>query len=172
MILETHRLRLRLYTLDDEAALFEVFADPYARRFYPEMEDRAQVRRWIQWSLHNYERHGFGLWAMESRASGEFLGDCGLTNQEVEGAPELELGYHVLARERGQGYATEAVRACRDYAFTHTDCQRLCSIVDARNPASQKVAGRVHTARREILRRDRPFLLFVTTREEWESRRA
>ena len=111
MILETPRLRLRPYTLDDEAALFEVFADPYARRFYPEMEDRAKVRRWIEWSLENYERHGFGLWAMESRASGEFLGDCGLSYQEVEGAPELELGYHVLQRERGRQVAAHRVDA-------------------------------------------------------------
>jgi len=50
-ILRTERLRLRAYTTADEAELFEVFADPYARRFYPEMADRANVRAWIEWNL-------------------------------------------------------------------------------------------------------------------------
>ncbi len=54
-ILETERLRLRPYSLADEAALFEVFADPYARRFYPEMRDLSRVRAWIEWNLRNYD---------------------------------------------------------------------------------------------------------------------
>src|SRR5690606_10496970 len=78
-ILETDRLRLRRYTLEDEAALFDVFADAGAREFYPQMTDRAKVRAWIEWNLRNYAEFGFGLWAIESKESGQFLGDCGLT---------------------------------------------------------------------------------------------
>ena len=107
-ILRTERLRLRAYTTADEAELFEVFADPYARRFYPEMAERANVRAWIEWNLRNYDEFGFGLWAIELNAEGQFIGDCGLTYQDVEGWRELEIGYHVTERERGKGYATEA----------------------------------------------------------------
>ena len=170
-ILRTRRLCLRAYTASDEAALFEVFADTYARTFYPEMDDPARVRAWIVWNLRNYEEFGFGLWAMELGAGGPLIGDCGLTYQEVEGRSELEIGYHVVERERGSGYATEAARACLDFGFTRTSCDRICSIVRPANTASCAVAARIHTARREFIKGDRPALMFYTTRQEWEARR-
>jgi RimJ/RimL family protein N-acetyltransferase len=115
---ETPRLRFRRLTLDDEDQLFEMFADPYARTFYPEMVDPGNVRRWIEWNLRNYEEHGFGLWAVELKESGEFIGDCGLTYQDVAGTPELEIGYHIVQSQRRNGYALEAARACLDFGFT------------------------------------------------------
>ena len=84
----------------------------------------------------------------------------------------MEIGYHVLARERGKRYATEAARACLDFGFTRTSGDSVCSIVRPSNTASCAVAGRVHSARREFIRKDRPALLFYTTRAEWEERRA
>ncbi len=168
---QTERLRLRAYTITDEAELFDLFADPYARRFYPEMEDRAKVRSWIEWNLRNYDEFGFGLWAMEIKADGRFIGDCGLTYQEVEDRRELEIGYHVIERERGKGYATEGARICLDFGFTHTSCESICSIVRPSNTASCTVAGRIHTARREFRKGGRPALLFYTTRRDWEALR-
>ena len=170
-ILLTERLRLREYTAADAAELFEVFADPYARTFYPEMTDPAKVRAWIDWNLRNYSEFGFGLWAIELQEGGRFIGDCGLTYQDVEGRSELEIGYHVLESERGKGYATEAARACLDFGFTHTSCESICSIVRPSNTASCVVAARIHSARREFLKRDQPALLFYTLRPDWEARR-
>jgi len=167
-VIDTARLRLRAYTPADEAALFEVFADPYARQFYPEMADRGKVRRWIEWNLENYDEFGHGLWAVELKSTGEFIGDCGLTWQDVEGASELEIGYHVVQRERGKGYATEAARASLEFGFRRTDADMICSIVRPANLASCAVAGRVHKARREIVRKEKPALLFYTRREDWE----
>lgn len=166
-ILRTGRLRLRAYTSADEAELSEVFADPYARRFYPEMADRAKVRAWIEWNLRNYDEFGFGLWAMELQVDGQFVGDCGLTYQDVEGRRELEVGYHVIERERGKGYATEAARACLDFGFMRTSCESICSIVRPSNTASCAAAARIHTARREFMKGGQPALLFYTTRHEW-----
>jgi RimJ/RimL family protein N-acetyltransferase len=168
---QTERLHLRAYTTADEAELFDVFADPYARRFYPEMVDRAKVRAWIEWNLRNYDEFGFGLWAMELKVNDQFVGDCGLTYQDVEGRRELEIGYHVIERERGKGYATEAARACLEFGFTRTPCESICSIVRPSNPASCAVAARVHMARRELLKGGQPALLFYTTRHEWEALR-
>jgi hypothetical protein len=116
-VIETERLILRRYALSDLDALYEVFADPEARQFYPEMVARERVLGWIEWNLRNYDETGFGLWAMEPRGESRLIGDCGLTYQEVNGRQELEIGYHVHARERGKGYATEAARACLAYAF-------------------------------------------------------
>lgn len=146
--------------------LFDVFADPVARTFYPRMADPAQVRAWIEWNLRHYEEFGFGLWALERKDTGAFLGDCGLTYREVEGRSELEIGYHVIERERRKGYATEAARVCLDFGFEHTTCQSICSIVHPANTASRAVAARVHTACREIVRNGEPALLFYTDRSE------
>ena len=68
---EAERVRLRPYSLDDERALYEVFTDPYARTFYPEMADPNTVRAWIEWNLRNYDELGFGLWAVELKVSGD-----------------------------------------------------------------------------------------------------
>jgi [ribosomal protein S5]-alanine N-acetyltransferase len=170
-ILRTERLRLRAYTAADEAELFDVFSDPYARRFYPEMANRANVRAWIEWNLRNYDESGLGLWAMELKVEDQFIGDCGLTYQDVEGRRELEIGYHVIERERGKGYATEAARVCLDFGFTRTSCQSICSIVRLSNTASCAVAARIHTARREFMKGGRPALLFSTMRRDWEAGR-
>jgi len=167
-VLATERLRLRPLTPGDEPALFEVFADPAARRFYPRMASREAVRGWIEWNLRNYAAHGLGLWAVEPRAGGPLIGDCGLTYQDVEGRRELEIGYHVLAAERCKGYATEAARACLGYAFAATQAPLVCSIVDPANDASRTVASRVHRELRTILRGDRPLLLFYTERPRGE----
>ena len=170
-ILGTERLRLRAYTSADEADLFDVFADPYARRFYPEMEDRGKVRAWIEWNLRNYDEFGLGLWAIELKEGGGLIGDCGLTFQEVEGRRELEVGYHLIERERGNGYATEAARTCLDFGFTRTSCESICSVVRPGNTTSRAVAARIHTARREFTKCGQVALLFNTTRQAWSELR-
>lgn len=164
VIFETERLRLRRYRLADESKLRDVFGDDYARTFYPEMADSANVRKWVEWNLRNYEEYGLGLWAMELRPGGVFIGDCGLTYQDVDGCEELEIGYHVARMERGKGYATEAARACLDYGFESQGAEFMCSIVSPTNAASCKVAARVHDHCRNIIRRDKAALLFYTTR--------
>ena len=165
---ETARLRFRHYTLADEQPLFEVFADSDARGFYPEMDENANVRGWIAWNLRNYEKFGFGLWAVEIASTGQFIGDCGLTYQDVEGKPELEIGYHILHAERRKGYATEAAQACLRYAVDHIPCDQVCSIVRPDNTASVTVAARVHTASREVDYNSRRALVFFTTRDDWK----
>src|SRR3546814_1766266 len=67
---------------------------------------------WIEWTQRNYEKHGFGLWVIETHA-GEFVGDCGLTMQEVEDEWFVEAGWHVRSPLQRQGYATEAAAAVR-----------------------------------------------------------
>jgi RimJ/RimL family protein N-acetyltransferase len=158
---------MRQLTPADEQMHYEMFADPYARTFYPEMGDLANVHRWIEWNLRNYDQFGCGLWAVERKDSGAFIGDCGLTYQDVEGTRELEVGYHVMEQERRKGYATEAARACLDFGFERTSCARICSIVRPANLASCSVASRIHAASREFLKGGRPALLFYTDRAAW-----
>lgn len=91
--------------------------------------------------MDNYERHGFGLWVVET-LDGTFVGDCGLTVQKVWERAEVEIGYHVRFEAQGRGLATEAAMACRDRAAA-LGVQRLIAIVDPDNVPSQRVAAKL-----------------------------
>jgi RimJ/RimL family protein N-acetyltransferase len=77
------------------------------------------------------------------QATGEFVGDCGLTPQQVDGTIEIEVGYHVRADLQGHGYATEAAAACRDHARDALGMQRLIAIINPDNVPSQRVAEKI-----------------------------
>ena len=62
---------------------------------YPAPFDEARTRRWIDWNLENYMQYGFGLWAVVLKETGEFIGDCGLTLQNIDGEMLPEIGYHI-----------------------------------------------------------------------------
>lgn len=146
----TPRIRFRRYRSEDAGPVWKMFADPEARRFYPDMGEPGRAEGWIDWNLDNYATHGFGLWVIEHRDEGLFLGDCGLTYQPVEGKQWLEVGYHLQEQHRGKGYATEAARACIAYAFDHLAAPSVCSIVDPENTASIRVASQLHTSHRQF----------------------
>jgi hypothetical protein len=76
---------------------------------------RTDAELWIAWNKRNYADHGHGLWVVETH-DGQFVGDCGLTVQDIEGEPFVEVGYHVGLALRGQGFATEAALSVREAA--------------------------------------------------------
>ena len=92
MIIETKRLRLREYRMDDFDALLEILSDEETMRHYPKPYDAQGSKRWIQWNLDNYRQYGFGLWAIELKETGAFIGDCGLTIQNIDGQQLPEIG--------------------------------------------------------------------------------
>jgi RimJ/RimL family protein N-acetyltransferase len=139
----TARLAFREMTshdLDDMAALL---SDPDVMRYYPHPKSREEASAWIAWSQRLYHEHGVGLWLLTLRDTGEFVGDCGLTPQQVDGSTEIEVGYHVRTAFQGRGLATEAAAACRDYARDVLGVDRLIAIIDPRNRPSQRVAEKI-----------------------------
>ena len=94
-MIETPRLLLRNYTLDDFDALYEILSDPETMQHYPAPYDEEKTRNWITWNLDNYEKYGFGLWAVVLKETGEFIGDCGITLQNIDGEILPEIGYHI-----------------------------------------------------------------------------
>jgi len=147
----TERLRFRLYELSDVDAVSEMFADEEAKRWYPTNSQPDEAERWIEWNLGNYEKHGVGLWVIEDRSTGTFLGDCGLTYQTVQDDQLLEVGYHLQRRHRGKGYALENARHCADFAFRVLNAPTVCCIVDPGNASSMRVAEAVHDSMRTFL---------------------
>jgi len=139
-ILETSRLILREFTPDDADALALVVSDPETMRFYPAPFDRDGVEQWVARNVRRYAEHGHGLWAMVLKSSGEMIGDCGLTVQNVDGVNEIEVGYHVRRDLWGQGLATEAAHACRDYGFARLPVKRIISLIRPENLPSRRVA--------------------------------
>ena len=73
------------YERDRDGTLYEIMSDPETMRHYPAPFDADRTRRWIEWNLENYEKYGFGLWAVVLKETGGFIGDCGITLQEIDG---------------------------------------------------------------------------------------
>ena len=139
-ILETERLFLREMTMDDFDALNAVLGDDDIMIHYPYTFDEARVKSWIERNMNRYRDNGFGLWAVCLKDSGEMIGDCGLTLQNIEGEMLPEIGYHIRADKQGQGYAKEAALAVRDWAFANTDYPALYSYCKYTNVGSYKTA--------------------------------
>jgi RimJ/RimL family protein N-acetyltransferase len=167
IVLKTPRLRLRQMTADDADNLLGIFADPEAMRFYPATKGRRETEAWIDWNLRSYAEHGIGLWIVEAKETGRFVGQCGLTMQEVEGVWEPEVGYLFLRAYWGRGYATEAAAACLDYGFTQQGYERIICLPSAANLPSRRVAKRLGMRlEREVERRGIRMCVYALDRPE------
>jgi [ribosomal protein S5]-alanine N-acetyltransferase len=166
-ILSTPRLILREFTADDVDALALVVSDPETMKHYPAPMDRAGVEAWIARNMRRYVEHGHGLWAMVLKSTGEMIGDCGLTVQDVDGKNEIEIGYHVRRDHWGQGLATEAARACRDFGFARLPVERLVSIIRPENLPSRRVAEKNGMVLwKEIIKAGLPQVVYSITRSD------
>lgn len=145
-ILQTPRLQLREFTPEDAEALALSISNPETMRYYPTPYDHAGVEQWIERNRQRYQDDGVGLWAMELKShdanTHELIGDCGIILQQVEGEHLYEIGYHLRRDFWGQGLATEAAIACRDWAFAHLKTNRLISLIRPENLPSRRVAER------------------------------
>ncbi len=140
MIIETERLYLRAYSPEDFEAAFAVFSDPETMQHYPAPFDAERVRGWIKWNQENYRRYGFGLWAVVLKETGAFIGDCGITMQQIDGETLPEIGYHIAKQHWRRGYAKEAAAAVRDWFFRHTEYDAVCACMKHTNTASYRTA--------------------------------
>lgn len=144
--------------LDDVEA---VLSAPDPVRPHRRQRTRADAEQWIRWNKQNYADHGFGLWALETH-EGRFVGDCGLTIQDVEGEPFVEVGYHVDLALRGQGLATEAALSVRD-AAREAKVTHLIALIRPENLPSQRVATKIGLRlERQVVRNGGDTLVFGT----------
>ncbi|MEY3053116.1 MAG: hypothetical protein RLY31_2901 [Bacteroidota bacterium] len=169
----TDRLRLRPLTLQDKEPLMAFFDDPVAMAYLPMHEEPDQFADWwLQRQLRRYESTGHGLLAVELRSTGTLVGQCGLIMQFVDGIPKLEIGYHLIRQYWGQGYATEAAMACRDYCFTKELAETLISLIDAGNSRSVAVATRNGmTFWKDTVFKGLPVQVYRIRRSDWEMAR-
>lgn len=142
----TERLTFQEMVNDDLDDVARLLGDPDVMRYYPSRKTREGAQRWIDWNLRNYAEHGYGLWIIRTRRDGSFVGDCGLTWQEVDGTPVLEVGYHVAPAHQGSGYATEAAKACLDLALGPLAAGHVTAIINPENTPSRRVAEKLGMA--------------------------
>lgn len=141
--LSTERLHFRTLVLEDVEWWMDYINSPDAIRFMPfTLGSRTDCIAMIQRSLDRYAEDGSGLHAVELRSTGEPIGQCGLLTQVVDGAHELEIGYHLLPQHWGQGYAAEAAIACKRFATERGLAPSVISLIDEGNHRSQAVARR------------------------------
>lgn len=164
-VLATARLLLRELQIDNLDDLAAILGDAVAMRHYPHPLSRSETRQWILRNRARYADDGHGLWAVVLKETGELVGDCGLTIQTVEDVPELEVGYHIKRGHWRRGLATEAALACRDFAFTTLDRDRLICISSPQNIASQGVAKKLGmTFEKNVIYKDLPQVIFSMRR--------
>ena len=97
-------------------------------------------RFWFDRLFTRYNAGLGGLNALIDKQSNTFIGQCGLLVQTVDGVEELEIGYSILPAFRKKGYAFEAAKTCRDFAFDSDYTRSLISIIHINNLASQNTA--------------------------------
>ena len=124
--------------------------------------DREQMDRWVARNLAHQRERGYGLFTLVLRASGEVIGDCGLEHIELDGTPEVELGYDIRRDQWGRGLATEAARAVVRFALDELGIQRLVCLIRASNAPSARVAEKVGMRQeRDLDRNGASYRLFA-----------
>lgn len=139
-VLLTDRLQLRALEARDFDVYAEMMADPEVTRYLGNGEPLSRADAWRQLAIFvgHWQLCGFGMWAVESRTTGEFLGRIGCL--QPEGWPGFEIGYTLARAHWGHGYAKEGARAALDYAQRVLGRREVISLIRPANRGSIGVA--------------------------------
>lgn len=140
---QTPRLNFRKLKPSDFEIWLELFKDGHTAKMlgmdgFKTPEERCE--KWFEWTFHRYENNLGGQNVLILKETDQLIGQCGLLVREVENDFELEIAYSILPQFRGQGFAIEAARKCRDFAFENDFHNRLISIIHPENKDSKNVA--------------------------------
>lgn len=170
MILETERLYLREMNQDDFASLCKILQDENTMYAYERAFNNSEVQEWLDRQISRYQKWHFGLWAVILKETDEMIGQCGLTMQPWREMEVLEIGYLFNRLYWHKGYAAEAAKGCKKYAFETLKADEVCSIIRDTNVASQNVAIRNGMKRKDTWIKhyrgvDMPHYRYVIQRE-------
>ena len=129
---------------EDIDGLLRIFSDPKVMKSFGVAPlNRTQMEKWVWRNIIHQEKHGYGLFTVIHKDDHVLVGDCGLEHMEVEGQQEVELGYDFRSDYWGQGLASEAARAVRDFALFTLHIPRIISLIRPDNIASRKVSTKI-----------------------------
>ena len=169
--IETERLLLRRWLEEDLEPYARLCADPEVMRFIGNGStlNREQSGEQVSRFGRHWDERGFGLWALEEKESGAFVGFAGLSYQEdwPEGEHKTEVGWRLVRAFWGRGLATEAAKASVDYGLETLELERIISIIQPGNTASRRVAEKAGlTPRGETRWRGTPVVWYAVDRRD------
>lgn len=179
--LESARLRLRPWRDTDLAAFAAMCADPRVMRYFPGLLSRLESAALIGRVRGHFAEYGYGLWALERKDSGAFIGFTGLLNVGFDApfTPAVEIGWRLAPEHWGLGYASEAAWAVLRCAFDRLALDQVVSFTTEANLPSQKVmqaigmqadpAGDFEHPKLETGHPLRPHVLYRINRAQWQS---
>jgi RimJ/RimL family protein N-acetyltransferase len=147
--LETERLLLRRWREHDREPYAALNADPRVREHFVSTLTRAQSDAQMDGFEAHFERRGYGIWALELRASGELLGFTGfdVATYDAPFTPAVEIGWRLAHAHWGCGYATEAAQAALAYGFDDLGIDEIVATTSVGNARSRAVMDRLGMAR-------------------------
>lgn len=143
MKIESEKLLFRRYKDADFEFMQNMTADPEMMKYIGngKTRDKDGALRFLYWVYQGYKNDpATGLLVLERKSDGKPVGHAGLVPQNIDGEDEWELGYWIAKDYWLRGYATEAAKALRDYAFEKLGKKRIVSLIHPDNKGSQKVA--------------------------------
>ncbi|WUJ72553.1 GNAT family N-acetyltransferase [Kribbella soli] len=179
--LTTDRLLLRQWRDSDREPFAALNADPAVMEHFPALQTREQSDALIDRNIPELDGRGWGLWAMEVKDTGEFIGFTGLNVPSFEAPflPGVEIGWRMAKGAWGNGYATEAARAALAYGFGPAGLDEIVSFTAIPNLPSQRVMRRIGMVHDEAGDFDHPriedghrlqrHVLYRISRAQWES---
>ena len=147
--LRTDQLILRRWRHSDREPFAELNADTRVMEHFPSTLDKSRSDMFVDRIESEFAAYGWGLWAVELSATGEFIGFTGLAVQTFPAhfTPAVEIGWRLAHSAWGHGYATEAARAALSYGFEYVGLPEIVSMTAATNVRSQAVMRRLGMTR-------------------------
>ena len=168
--LATVRLLLRPFQASDIGTYAAMCADPEVMRYVGDRGPLSQEDAWRQLAMlvGHWQLRGFGMWAVEERATGAFLGRVGL--HYPDGWPGREVAWALSRAYWGRGFAFEAATAALEHAFMTLDWPRAISLIDPRNARSISLARRLgEQYERDVSVRGHQVSLYALERSSWRA---
>lgn len=143
--LETERLRLRQWTVEDYPAFAELNGHAEVMEHFPNTLSQTESDNFASKVQNMIEEQGWGLWAMEEKSSQSFMGYTGLNKvpETLPFSPALEIGWRMSNKFWGKGYATEAAKKVLEFSFTELEKDEICSFTAVTNKKSSSVMERI-----------------------------
>ena len=143
--METERLILRSWKYEDRVSFAEMNSDGNVMKYFPATLSVNESNAFVDRIIAEFEETVFGLYAVEIKGTGEFIGYVGFHRFTFDApfSPGWEIGWRISDKFWHKGYATEAATACLDYAREKQFCNRLYSFTSVPNVPSDNVMKRI-----------------------------
>ncbi|MBX9770450.1 MAG: GNAT family N-acetyltransferase [Candidatus Obscuribacterales bacterium] len=179
MQLETERLFLRHWQESDVEPFCAITSDPEVRRYYPNVLSASETKTLVVRIKAHFEKENFGLWSVELKSTGEFIGYTGLQKPTIEAhfMPCVEIGWTIAKKHWGNGYAPEAAAKALEDGFTRIGLDEIVSFTTVSNDKSIRVMEKLGMTRNPkddyshpLLPQGhplKPHVLFRLSKSEW-----